>query len=84
MYERESISVIESISKKATRLAEDLGVENFELREQDLKFIMACRAVGWGNIEKVVIEGGLPVKAVNVVQSFNFGKDIVISDTHSV
>jgi hypothetical protein len=76
-YRKGGSQSITNIRLRAERIAIDLG-ESLEITEADIRFILVCRAIGYGNMENLLIQDGSPRKAVSIVQNFDFSRDVQI------
>lgn len=61
------------------KLRKQLEKKVLPLRLQEIQFILYCRALGFGTIEKLGIENGMPAVAVTVSQRVDFNKAEVLS-----
>ncbi|MBI4712494.1 MAG: hypothetical protein HY762_04220 [Planctomycetes bacterium] len=50
----------------------DLGINNLELNPQWLKFIRYCEKIGFGELQKVQIQNGIPISAEKATKKVKF------------
>ncbi len=56
------------------KIRQQLEASVLPLHFHELQFILFCRKLGFGTIEKLAIQNGLPVCAVNVAERIDFTK----------
>lgn len=56
------------------RVRQQLEASVLPLHFHELQFILFCRKLGFGTVEKLAIQNGLPVCAVNVTERIDFTK----------
>lgn len=56
------------------KLRQQLEASLLPLHFHELQFLLFCRKIGFGTLEKVAVQNGFPVCALNVTERIDFTK----------
>jgi len=72
--------LVRSVRENASKLAQSMGVDDFEIAVEDIRFLVLCRSIGFGDIEQLSIQHGRPSVAKRCVERYDFKRDLRVSE----